>query len=471
LTVRNMTASEAAARVANDLAARRDEILECIAAFVRIPSISAISPTSPAMHQALDFLRDRIAGSDLGNVQLLSAGSGHPTFYADWLGAPGAPTIMIYGHYDVQPAHRDDGWLSDPFMPEIRDDRIYGRGTSDVKGSTIIAFETVLAWLRVADGCPVNVKLFIEGEEEIGSPSLPTIVQQNRGLLAADAVLSADGGRALPGFPSLYVGARGLASLELTLTTASSDLHSGRFGGATRNAIAEMARLVSSLHHADGSIAVAGFEDDMTPISPDDIKQATAFPFDAAEHYAGFHGVEGGDPARTPWERMTLYPTIEPNGIWGGYTGLGVKTVIPAMAHAKLTMRLVAGQDPARARARVETHLRALLPEGVRLEVSHGGDARAFSLRLDHPLLLAAEEVVTLRRGRPPLRVRSGGTVPFTQIFQEVLGIDTLMFGLATGDENAHAPNEFFRLEALDEGLATWPALLAKVGQLSAEAF
>ncbi len=453
------------------LAAQRDVILDRLKVLLRIPSVSTDPAFAPHMRAAQDFLVDRLRAIGFADAQLLEGG-GQPAVYASWTGAPGRPTLIVYGHYDVQPADPVELWTSPPFEPIERDGRLYARGASDVKGSTLIAIETLGAFLQISGGLPVNVKVFIEGEEECGSPSLRGIVERHHDKLVADAMLSADGGRASTTIPTVGVGGRGLTALELTLRTADKDGHSGRYGGAARNAVRELAALIATLHDAEGRILVAGFGDDAAPITNAARVSAAALPFDEAEFYAQFGGLPWGDPAMTVRERTTLMPTIEVNGLWGGYTGVGTKTVLPAEAHAKLTLRLAPAMDPARAQERLRAHLLRHLPPGVRLELSpESGGTPAATLSEDHPMLRAALSVLQQAHGQPAYAVRAGGTIPITAVFREIFGMEAMMFGLAMPDEGAHAPDEFFRLASLDEGLRTWPMLLSALGQLSAADF
>lgn len=454
-------------QVVAHLLARRGEITERLKALLRLPSVSTDPAYAAGMEAARGFLVERLSALGLPDIRLLDGG-GQPAIYAAWEGAPGRPTIILYGHYDVQPPDPLELWTTPPFEPTERDGRLYARGASDVKGSTLIAIETVGAFLAVAGGCPVNVKLFLEGEEEVGSPSLPRIIERHRPLLAADAMLSADGGRAVTEVPTIGVGCRGIAALQFSLRTAAKDAHSGRVGGAVRNALHEMAKLIAGLHDAEGRVLVAGFLDGAMDVTQDIRAEAAALPFDEAAWYAELGAAPFGDPDYTVRERTTVRPTIEVNGMWGGYTGAGGKTVLPCEAHAKLTMRLVPGQDPAAAQAAVRRHLQAHAPAGVALAFTgREGGTRAYTLPAHHPLLVAAERATEWVHGRRPVRTRAGGTVPITTLFQEALGLDSLMFGLAMPDEDAHAPNEFFRLASLEEGLRTWPLLLSELGALT----
>jgi acetylornithine deacetylase/succinyl-diaminopimelate desuccinylase-like protein len=449
------------------LQGQRDAILARLKALIRIPSVSTDPAFAPHMAAARQFLVARLREGGFADAQVLD-GEHQPAVYASWTGAPGKPTFIIYGHYDVQPADPVELWRTPPFEPTEIDGRLYARGASDVKGSTTVAVETLCAFLEVHGGLPVNVKVFLEGEEECGSPSLRGIVERNREKLAADALLSADGGWASPSVPTVGIGGRGITGLELTLRTAAKDGHSGRYGGAARNALREMAALLASLHDEAGRIRVAGFGEDAKPISNAMRASAAAVPFDEAEWYGNIGGLPWGDPAYTVRERTTLMPTIEINGMWGGYTGAGTKTVLPAEAHAKITMRLAPGMDPARAQARLRAHLRAAVPDGVQLELSEErAGTPANTLDEDHPMLRAALGVLERVTGQAAFPARAGGTIPITAIFKEMLGMESMTFGLAKPDEDVHAPNEFFRLDSFDRGLVTWPLLLSALGGLS----
>ena len=454
--------------VAETLVARKDEILERLKALLRLPSVSTDPAYAEGMKATREFLMARLREGGVADVRLLDGG-GQPAITGTWNGAPGKPTLLIYGHYDVQPPDPLELWKTPPFEPTIRDGRLYARGASDVKGSTLIAVETVIEFIK-AGGCPVNIRFFLEGEEEIGSPSLGSIIERHPDALVADAMISADGGRASTTLPTISVGSRGLTALQIHLRTASKDMHSGRYGGAVRNAIHELSTLIASLHDAEGRITVPGFMDDLDPIGEREAADAAALPVDEAEFYGAIGATPYGDPAYAVRERITLLPTIEVNGMWGGYTGAGSKTVLPCEAHAKITMRLGPGMDPAQAQARLREHLLARAPAGVVLDFTgRGGGTPAFTLREGHPLLVAAEAVVRRTTNRAPVRARAGGTIPITAIFKEKLGIDTITFGFAMPDEDVHAPNEFFRLSSLEEGLRAWPLLLTELGKVAPE--
>ncbi|MEQ9523170.1 MAG: dipeptidase [Thalassobaculum sp.] len=457
--------------VVDHLLARHDAILEDLKTLLRMPSVSADPTFAEGMADARRFLLDRLTAIGMENVQLLDGG-GQPAVYGDWLHAPGRPTLLVYGHYGVQPPDPLDAWTTPPFEPTVRDGKLYARGASDVKGSTMIAIEAVAALLAVEGRCPVNVKFFLEGEEETGSPSLRPLIERYRDLLAADGVLSADGGRASRELPTVNTGARGSNGLEFSLRTASGDLHSGRYGGAVRNALHEMAALVATLHDRDGRVAVAGFDSDAAELTDRQRADVAAFPFDETAFLAEAGAAAHGDPAYAMRERITLRPCLDVNGMWGGYLGIGSKTIIPAEAHAKLTVRIVAGQDARRVIDAVVAHLKAHCPQGVELSFGRIGDGSpASTLAPGHPLVLAAERVLQAETGRRPIPVRLGASVPITAIFKETMGIDTLMFGFNLPDEPVHAPNEFFRIESIAMGLRAWPAILRELGGFVPAAF
>lgn len=444
----------------------RETVLRRLDGFLRIPSVSTDPAYADHMKAAQAHLLAWLAELGLAGGRVLEAG-GHGAVYAERLDAPGRPTVLVYGHYDVQPPDPLDLWTSPPFEPTLRDGSLYARGASDDKGPTAIALEAI-GGLLAHGAPPVNLKILIEGEEEVGSRTLGAILAANTDLLAADVVVSADGARWRADLPTVTVATRGNTGFQFTVRTAAKDLHSGRYGGITHNALHVMADLVSGLHDADGRIAVPGFLDGIVVPDAAEAEAARSVPFDEDAMFAGLGGVPHGEAGYSTLERLWFRPTLDLNGLWGGYQGPGTKTVIPCEAHAKLTMRLVPGQDPDRVKAAVIAHLKARCPAGVRLEVTEtrGGSA-AYRVPGDHPVLAAMEATIEEVHGRAPLRVRMGATLPLNDLFKDVLGIETLMFSYATADEDYHAPDEFIRLSAVDEGLAAWTRTLERIGDLS----
>jgi acetylornithine deacetylase/succinyl-diaminopimelate desuccinylase-like protein len=446
------------------LLADREGFVARLATLVACPSVSTDPAYSDGMATARAWWRGRLAEMGFAEVREIGAG-GHPAVAACWRGAgPNAPTLLVYGHYDVQPPDPVGEWRSHPFVLTARDGRLHARGVSDDKGPSLLALETLGAFLAVEGRLPVNVAVLLEGEEECGSATLETILRENREFFAADAVLSADGARWRADLPTMTVGTRGSMAVEFMLRTAAKDLHSGRYGGVAPNALHAMARLVATLHDEQGNILVPGFADGVPPVTEAERTALAAIPYDVAAHDASIGIAPSGRGTAEFLERLWLRPTLDLNGMWGGYTGAGGKTVIPAEAHAKISMRLVPRQVPVKVADALAAHLRAHCPPGATLEIRATRQG-TLATHLDggHPLLLAAEAALEHTTGRAPLRVRMGATLPLTDIVHRVLGIGTVMFSFATADEDFHAPNENWRESAIPEGFAAWVALLRKL--------
>ena len=439
------------------LAAQHDRALHELIEFARIPSVSTDPRHRGDMARAAKWVAAQLRQAGPIDVRSIST-QGHPVIYGEWLGAPKAPTLLVYGHYDVQPPEPLERWLSEPFEPELRDGRLYGRGVSDNKGPMLIPLKVAQAFFATRGALPLNVKFVFEGEEEVGSRNLEPFLAANTQLLRADCVLSADGAMWRIDEPSITIACRGVAALEFTLKGANRNLPSGRYGGSVANALHAMAELVASLHSPDGRVAVAGFYDDVVPLPEDERRAIGALPFDESRFLA-----EVGAPALfgergySTLERQWIRPTLEINGMWGGYEGQGSQTVTPNEARAKVSCRLVPDQDPDRLRALVVRHLETHLPGGVSLTVGgerHG--ALPYRIAPDHPGLVTAERVLEQVYGKKPLRVRMGSTLPVSELFKRLLGIDTVFFSFSTADEDFHSPNEFFRVHRLHEGLEAW---------------
>ena len=448
------------------LADNKPRLLAELLGFIAQPSVSTDPAYAAGMAGASAILEARLRRIGMHNVQRLNAG-GHDAIYASWLDAPGQPTILVYGHYDVQPPDPLALWETPPFEPTIRDGKIFARGASDDKSPLWIAISGLEAWLAVTGALPINVKLLLEGEEEIGSRSLPHIMATHRDLLTADVLVSADGGRWRPGIPTINTNSRGITAMELTLRTAGTDLHSGRYGGPVGNAATALARLLATLHDTDGRIAVPGFMDGLKRPSNAVYAGMHGLGFDEPGFFAEIGARPGAiEPGVELLESLWLRPTIEVNGLWGGYQGPGGKTVIPALAHAKLSCRLGPGQNPIRAADALEAHLRAHLPAWADLDITRerGGTA-AYAVPDEDPYLLAVERVIASVHGQKPLRVGVGGTLPISAMAKETLGLETVMLSYAIADERIHAPNEFFRLSSFDDGLLAWARLPAELSR------
>lgn len=443
-----------------------NELLQELLAFVRIPSISADPAFAHSVRQAAGFLVDTLTAAGLQDVQLLET-AGNPVVFARHMVNPAAPTVLVYGHYDVQPPDPVNEWLTEPFEPTVVADTIRGRGVSDDKAPLLIAVAAVRELLATGE-LTCNIKFLLEGEEEIGSPSLEPFLRTHRELLKADLVLSADGGMWLPDVPTVVNQARGLAGVELTVTGPASDLHSGRHGGAVANPLHALARIIAGLHDADGRVTVPGFYEGVRELSAVERARLEALPFTDAAYAAEVGAADlFGEHGFTTLERQWYRPTLEVNGMWGGYQGEGSKTVLPAAAHAKITCRLVPGQDPARIRSALVEQLHALRPAGVRLELNDEGPlASAYQVPADHAGLQLAVDVLRDTFGTEPHLVGMGGTLPVSGQFQEILGISTIFFSFAVGDENIHAPNEFFRVERLQLGVRSWKQYLERITEV-----
>jgi acetylornithine deacetylase/succinyl-diaminopimelate desuccinylase-like protein len=453
-------------RVLAHLEANRGRILDELVEFAAIPSVSTDPAHASDVARAACWVSDATRSAGPLAVRTIPT-AGNPVVYGEWLGAPGRRTILVYGHYDVQPPDPVNQWQTGPWTPTLRDGRLYARGVSDDKGPMLIPIEVARAFFAVAGSLPVNVKFLFEGEEEIGSRHLDAFVAEHKTLLAADAVVSADGAMWRIDEPSLTVASRGLCGLELTLSAASKDLHSGRHGGGVANPLHAMAQLIASLHEPDGRVAVAGFYDEVRDLSRAERDQIAALPYDERAYLAQVGAsATFGEPGYTTLERQWTRPTLEVNGLWGGYQGPGQKTVIPSEARAKITCRLVPDQQPEAVLARVARHLEAHVPAGTRLSLSlsdHG--SRAAHIAADHVVLQAASRALESTYGVRPLIVRMGGTVPIAELFQRHMGLDTVFFSFSTADEDFHAPNEFFRVHRLHEGLEAWARLLDILGE------
>jgi acetylornithine deacetylase/succinyl-diaminopimelate desuccinylase-like protein len=452
------------------LATRTDEVLETIKAFCRIPSVSTDPTFKDGITRAAQFVADSLATAGFPVVDIIQT-DGHPTVVAEWCDVPGALTVLIYGHYDVQPPDPLDKWVSPPFEPTVRDGRLYARGVSDDKAPLMLPILVAGGFRAVLGKLPINVKVMIEGEEESGSPHFEDTVKRLRERLACDLVISADGAMWRADLPSMTVATRGLAALDVTLHGAGKDLHSGRHGGSAPNAIRALVRLLATLHDADGAVAVEGFADSATPPDPAILEAIRVVDFDAQKY---FDEIGAPPPAPLPsgtelLTRQWLKPTLEFNGVTGGYSGPGTKTVIPATASAKITCRLVAGQDPDAVIASIRHHLEALTPSGYRLEITtHGPGSAAFALDPDLPALAIASDILGDLLGAPPLRVAMGATIPIGAVFKQQLGAGMIFFSFSTSDEDYHAPNEHIRLASLTTGMTAWVRLLERLAEQKA---
>ena len=436
--------------------------------FLRIPSISSLPEHAGDVRRAADWVADRLKIAGIEAVQVLPT-DGHPVVYGQWLHASGGPTILIYGHFDTQPVDPIELWSHPPFEPVIKDDRIYARGASDDKGNLLAPILAVEALLKTRGKLPVNVKFFFEGQEEIGSPQLPDFVSSHRDLLACDFILSADGGQWGEDQPAVVVGRRGICALQLDLKSAAGDVHSGTYGGTFLNPIHALAHLINSLRSPDGQILVDGFYDDVLAVSDAEREHFARIPYDENE-YMGKLGVKqlGGEPGYSTYERAWIRPTLEVNGIWGGFQGEGIKTVIPSEAHAKITCRLVPDQEPDKIFELIGTHVEKHVSAGTTAVVKKlAGSADPFVIPYDHPGNQAARGTFRDLYGKEPYVVRMGGTIPVSGIFLKFLNAHMVNFAFSLNDENIHAPDEFFRISSFKRSLNAYGIILERLGDKS----
>lgn len=438
------------------------ELLE----FVRIPSVSASAAHREDVARAGRWVADRLTVAGAENIAILPTG-GHPVVYGDWLHAgDDKPTVLIYGHFDVQPAEPHNLWTSPAFEPEIRDGRVYGRGASDDKGGMLIPILAFEALMRSDDGLPVNVKFLFEGQEEIGSPELPDFVAANRRRLSCDMIYSADGLQWTADEANLVTALKGLVGVEITITGPREDQHSGMHGGGIANPLLALAQVLACLKGTDGRVLIDGFYDDVVELGDQDREEIARVPWDEAAYLDELGATElHGEPGYTTRERLWARPTLDVNGLTGGYQGDGTKTVLPARASAKITCRLVADQKPDRIYRLIVDHVHRVLPPGVRVQVERlAGNADPYQMPRNHNGSRVAGQILEEIYGAAPYVTRVGGSIPVTALFLKELGVHTTMFGFSVGDENLHAPDEFFRLKNFRRGQRAYCMLLERLG-------
>lgn len=444
----------------------RSQFLADLLEFLRIPSVSAEPAHAVDVERAAQWVADRLRKAPVEHVAILPTG-GHPAVYGDWLHAPGRPTVLVYGHFDVQPADAASEWTHPPFDPVVREDRVYARGATDNKGNMLVPILAVEALLRTQGHLGVNLKFFFEGQEEINSPDLPKLLASQRRLLACDFVLNADANQWAEDQPALFVSSRGLCSLQVDVQGPAFDLHSGLYGGTVPNPIHTLVDLLHALHAPDGSVQVAGFYDGVPPLSAEERRLIARIPFSetAYRQQAGVAGLTG-ESGYSTLERAWVRPTLEVNGIWGGFQGDGMKTIVPSRAHAKLSCRLVPDQDPARIAALITEHLQQRAPSSASVQVvTLAGAADPYRIPLDHPGIRAAHQVLASLYDKEPYYARSGASLPVCNLFLQELGAHSVIFGFGLADERAHGPDEFFRLQSFELGQESYCRILRQLGE------
>ncbi|HXV75014.1 MAG TPA: dipeptidase, partial [Candidatus Polarisedimenticolaceae bacterium] len=427
--------------IATYLERNRERHLAELVELLSIPSISTDSSHAGDVRRAAEWLHRRLDRAGCSLVETIATG-GHPIVYGEWSGAPGRPTILVYGHYDVQPVDPLHQWTSPPFEPEVRDGQLYARGAADDKGQMIVHVNALEAHLAVAASAPVNVKFLIEGEEEIGSKHLEPFVRDNRDRLACDAIVVSDTTMFAKGIPSICYGLRGLTYLEIAVRGSDRDLHSGSYGGAVINPANALVGMLARLKDAKGRVTIPGFYDKVRRLSVPERRSFNALPH-SDRRFQQAIGAPAlfGESGYSTLERVWVRPSLDINGIWAGFTGEGAKTVIPAEAHAKLSMRLVPDQTPKEIARKAMAYLKQLAPAAVKVTVRevHGGDA--WVAVTDHRALVSASAAVKRAFGREPVYVREGGSIPIVATFKKLLRVPVVLMGLGLPDDGLHAPN------------------------------
>ncbi len=431
----------------------RDRHLEQLTSFLAIPSISALSEHQSDMQKAAEWLSNEFESVGLENVSIDKT-AGQSVVYADWLHAEGQPTILIYGHYDVQPVDPLHLWETPPFEATIRDNKLYARGASDDKGQVFMHIKAIEALMNVEGKLPVNVKLIIEGEEEIGSPSLEEYIQNNQDKLAADFIVISDTGMYAPGQPAICYGLRGLAGVQIDVKGPKGDLHSGLYGGGVQNPIHALVEILASFRDAEGTIAIDGFYDEVRDLTEEERAGWAALDFDreAIKKEVGVKELTG-EPGYSYTEQVWARPTLEINGVFGGFSGEGIKTVLPSEAGAKITCRLVPDQLPEEIVAKLRAHIAKHEPVGCEVTVTEFDKGKPYLTPYDHEVIQAAGRAYEQVYGVPTVFTRGGGSIPIVAAFDEILGLPVVLMGFGLDTENFHAPNEHFHLENFDKGL------------------
>ncbi len=438
--------------------AREVEFLEQLKALLRIPSISTLPEHAGDVRRTAETLAGELRHLGMEKVELIQIGTGHPLVLAEWLHAPGAPTVLCYGHYDVQPPDPLDEWVTPPFEPAERDGNLYARGAVDDKGQMYMHLKAIESLFAAHSGSlPLNLRVLLEGEEEVGGESIARFIEEHPERLQADFALVSDTEMFAPGLPTLCVGLRGMIYTEVEVRGARADLHSGMYGGAAPNPFIALAQIIAGLKDREGQILIPGIYDGIEPPSPEELAAWRRLPFDEAAYLRDEIGAPAlvGEPGYSVQERTWARPTFEVHGMPGGFTGAGAKTVIPAKATAKISMRLVPPMQAADTFARLKQHVESLAPEGVTVEVRliHSGEAVVIGTA--NPYIQAASAALEQVWGTQPVYVRGGGSIPVVGDFERNLHIPTVMMGFGLPDDGLHAPNEKFHIANFHRGIET----------------
>ncbi len=444
----------------------KSRLLDELKTFLRIPSVSTLPEHIPDVRRAAQFVADSMKTAGLENIDIISTAK-HPLVYADWLHAPGKPTVLCYGHYDVQPPDPLDEWISPPFEPVVRDGNLYARGSADDKGQMYMHIKAVEALLSTSGTLPVNLKFLIEGEEEVGGESVAKFVAENPAKLKADVALVSDTELFAEGLPTLCIGLRGLIYTEIEARGPSRDLHSGMYGGAAPNAVFGLIELLAKMKDANGKIQIPGMYDDVTPPTPEEKRSWEHLPFDEKDFLKNEVGSTQltGEPGYSVFERTWARPTLEVHGIAGGFTGAGAKTVIPARATAKVSMRMVPNQNPEKIIAAYKKFVADNTPAGIQTEVRVLSWGPAIMVNPDHPAIHVAASAFRDILGKETVFIRSGGSIPIVGDFAKHLGIPTILMGFGLPDDGLHSPNEKYKVANYYAGIMTIAHFFEQYGQ------
>ena len=447
------------------LQSQKGRFEEDLCELLRVPSVSTDPACRDEMTRAAAWVAERFGR--LGFAPEIIPTAGHPLVYAESPHVEGVPTVLVYGHYDVQPADPLEQWISPPFEPTRREGCLYARGATDDKGQFLTHLFSAEAWLATEGRLPLNLKYLIEGEEEIGSPSLPAFLREQAAKLACDCIVISDGGQFAPEQPAITYGLRGIICFDLRLTGPNRDLHSGSFGGTVTNPANALTRILAAMVDEHGRIQVPGFYDDVEPISELERSQLAALPFDerAYQQQIGVSGLSG-EEGYTTLQRRWARPTFDLNGLTSGYQGEGSKTVLPKTASAKFSFRLVPNQDPEKVARALRAMLAKLCPPGICFELEEHHGAPGVTIALDSPYIQAAARAIEAAFGRPPVYTREGGSIPVVSTFHEVLPVDILLLGWGQDDDNTHSPNERFALVDFHRAILASARLWGELGQL-----
>ena len=438
----------------------RQRYVDELLGFLRIPSVSTYTRHATDVRRAAEWVFNHLRRLEFQSKLIET--ERHPVVFGEHCPHPDGPTLLIYGHYDVQPPEPLEEWLTPPFTPSIRDGYVYARGASDDKGQFFTYLKAIEAVLAVTDKLPINVKVLVEGEEEIGSPNLGSFLKEHKEQLKADAVAVSDSSQFTQGMPAVTYGLRGLSYLQLDIQGPRIDLHSGSFGGLVANPLQVLATIVAKLKNPDDTVAIPNFYDDVLPLEEWEREEMASLPFDETKlkDYLGVEELVGGADY-SPMERKSARPTLDVNGMWGGFSGEGAKTVIPAKAGAKVSMRLVPNQKPEIINKLFQDYVRSLVPKGVTVEITELHGAEPVLVLRDQASVRAAAKAIEAGFGKAPVFIREGGSIPIVNLFKEVLNLDSiLLMGWGSPDDGAHSPNERFSLEDFHRGIRSAAALL-----------